>query len=252
MKKGSFALRLFLYASLVSLIWLGSYVVLSGVFAVPDASPVRPAETVTPAIDLPCPAASQWSIVAVVDEEREVTDCFFRYADFLADTLVFVDVPVDTKAELAVGGYEVLSVYNPELPELFMISDLCHIFSEETWCMAAEEVGVALLGIRPKECYIIEKELYESMTETVEGQVCFKTPVSLKETIAEVTEQAVTNDTFREELVYLESYRDIDSVFYRKLPGEALAEEYQPDYGGIALMTEQFQTGVFEGERGER
>lgn len=248
MKKGSFALRLFLYASLVSLVWLGGYVILSQVFSVPEVTSDKVPEQVTPVVEVPATVSSQWSVLVVTDEEREVSKFFFRYADFLSDGMVFIEVPTDTKAELAAGGYEMLSVHNPELPELFMISDLCRIFSEETWCMAAEEVGVALLGIRPKECYVIEETLYDELTETVEGRVCFKTPVSMKDTIVTVAEQAVTDDTLREELLYLESYLDMDEIVYRTLPGEALAEEYRPEFGEIQRMLERLQMGIFATE----
>lgn len=243
MKKGSLTLRLFLYGSLVSLIWLGGYVLLSRMFSVEEAVPETSPEAVTPAVSLPATVTSQWSVLAVTDEENGVTSFLFRYADFLADTMVFIEVPTDTKAELAAGGYEVLSVHNPELPELFMISDLCHIFSEETRCIAAEEVGVSLLGIRPKECYIIEESLYEQMTEVVEGQVRFKKPVSVKDTITEVVERAVTDDTLREELLYLESYLDMEHIKYVRLPGEASAEEYYPEFGEIQKLVEEIRTG---------
>lgn len=246
MKKGNAALRLFLYASLISLVWLGGYVVLSDVFYVSETIPERPAEITPPAVSLPTPVSTQWSVLAVVDENRSVTDFLLRYADFIADTLVFVEIPVNTKAELTAGGYEVLRVHNPEVPALFMVSDLCRIFPEEIWCMAAEEAGVALLGIRPKECYIIEKTLYESMTETVEGQVRFRLPGSVKETIILTVEHAVTNDTLREELVYLESYLDIEHVYYRKLPGNAQAEEYLPDRQEVQYMVERLQMGFFD------
>lgn len=252
MEKGSFVIRLFLYASLVSLIWLGSYVILSEVFSVAETAPETPGESVTPAVNLPVTASSQWSVLAVVDEEREVTEFWFRYADFLGDMMVFVTVPVTTKAELTTGGHEVLKVHNPELPELFMISDLCRIFSEETWCMAAEEVGVALLGLRPKECYVLEKEAFARMTETTEGQLHFVTPVSVKETIADAVEHAVTDDTLREELVYWESYLDMERIYYKTLPGEALAEEYRPDFAEIQQLVERIQTGRVEGSEEER
>ncbi len=252
MKKDSTALRLFLYASLVSLVWLGAYVGLSGIFSVKEVAPEKAPETITPAVDLPAPVSTRWSVLAVVDEEREVTEFMFWYADFLADTLVFVNVPVSTKAELATGGYEVLSVHNPELPEIFMLSDMCRIFSEETWCMAAEEVGVALLGIRPKSCFVIEKELFENLTEPVDGEVRFQVPDSVKDVILEVTGQAVTNSSAEEELVYWESYLDLDDIYYRTLPGSLSAEEYRPDRSGIQRMTEGFQTGVFHEEDGER
>ncbi len=248
MKKGSMALRLFLYASFVSLVWLGAYVGLSGAFSVKEDVPENAPEAITPAISLPTPVSVQWSVLAVVNEEREVTEFTFRYADFLADTLVFVNVPVETKVELVSGGYEVLSVHNPELPEIFMISDLCRIFSEETWCMAAEEVGVALMGIRPKNCYVIEKTMFEELTEKVDGEVRFRTPDSVKDVIIEVTEQAVTNSTVEEELLYWESYLDVDEVYYRTLPGTASAEEYRPDFGAIQQMTDEFRAGVFEKE----
>lgn len=246
MKKGSMVLRLFLYASLVSLVWLGTYVGLSGLFSVKEAAPEQPPAPVTPAGNLPATVSTGWSVLVVTDEEREVTEFMFRYADFLKDTLVFVRVPVETKAELVSGGYEVLSVHNPELPELFMISDLCRIFSEETWCMAAEEVGVALLGVRPKHCYVIENTLYEKLTETVNGETRFQTPESVKDVILEVTGHAVTDGTAEEELLYWESYLDVEEVYYRTLPGTATAEEYRPDWDGIQRMTEGFQTGFFE------
>ena len=155
MKKGSSFLQLFLYASLVSLVWLGSYVLLSEIVTIKDESEKEPSAMVTPAVRLPETTASMWSVLVVRDADENVTEFFLRYADFLSDKLVFVEVPVNTKIELETGGYEVLRVHNPELPELFMISDLCRIFSEETWCMAAEEIGVSLLGAR-QEPHIIK------------------------------------------------------------------------------------------------
>lgn len=245
MKKGSFALKLFLYASLVSLLWLGGYVVLSGLFSEQETMPEQPEAEATPEVSLPVPMAMQWSVLAVINEEKDVTTFLLRYADFVADAMAFVEVPVNTKAELAPGGYEVLSVYNPELPELFMISDMCHIFSEETWCMAAEEVGLALLGVRPKECYIMEEEIYGQLTEEVEGRIRFSEVLPLREAITLATEHAVTKDTLLQELVYLESYRDLDMIQYSKLPGESLAEEYKPDMQKIQQLVQNLQAGIF-------
>ena len=246
MKKGSLILRLFLYASLVSLVWLGGYVLLSGLFAVPETRPEAPIPEITQAVSLPNPVSTQWSVLAVADEESEVTAFFLRYADFLADALVYIEVPVNTKVELTSGGYEVLNVYNPEIPEMFMVSDLCNIFSEETRCMAAEEIGVSLLGVRPKECYILEESVYEELTELVDGKRRFKSGLPINEVISSVTEHGVTNDTVKEEMVYWESYQDVDTIVYRMLPGSASAQEYRPDLSEIAQMTEKLHTGIFE------
>ena len=246
MKKGSWILRLFLYASLVSLVWLGGYVLLSGLFAVPETKPEAPVPEVTQTVALPNPVSTQWSVLAVTDEELEVTAFFLRYADFLADALVFIEVPVNTKVELTSGGYEVLNVYNPEIPEMFMVSDLCKIFSEETRCMAAEEVGVSLLGVRPKECYILEESVYEEITELADGKRRFKSGLLINEVISSVTEHGMTNDTVKEEMVYWESYQDLDIVLYRILPGNASAQEYRPDLNGIAQLAEKLHAGMFE------
>ena len=246
MKKGSNLLQLFLYASLVSLVWLGGYVLLSEFFSVKDDIGKEPPAVVTPVARLPEMTGTMWSVLAVTNEEKEVTEFFLRYADFLSDRLVFVEVPVTTKIELETGGYEVLRVHNPELPELFMISDLCRIFSEETWCMAAEEVGVSLLGGRPKECYILEKPFYESITENINGRVEFKKPDSVKETIAMAVEHAVTNDRMEDELLYWESYLDIEDVYYKTLPGQTSPEEYRPDIAAFRQMAEELRSGIFE------
>lgn len=248
MKKGSFALKLFLYASLVSLLWLGGYVVLSGFFPVQEIEPERPEAEATPEVSLPIPVSMQWSVLAVINEEKDVTTFLLRYADFVADAMVFTEVPVTTKAELTAGGYEVLSVYNPELPELFMISDMCHIFSRETWCMAAEEVGLALLGVRPKECYIIEEEIYGKLTTETEGKIRFSETLPVKEAIVLATEHAVTKDTLSREMVYLESYRDLDTIRYIRLPGESLAEEYKPETQKIQQLVQNLQAGIFPEE----
>lgn len=246
MKRGSLLLRLFLYASLVSLVWLGSYVLLSGLFAVSETKPQAPVPEVTQAVSLPNPVSTQWSVLAVKNEEAEVTAFYLRYADFLADAMIFIEVPVNTKVELTSGGYEVLNVYNPETPEMFMVSDLCKIFSEETLCMAAEEIGVSLFGIRPKECYILEESVYEEITEPVDGKRRFKTGLPVNEIISSVTEHGITNDTFEEEMVYWESYRDIDILDYRILPGSATAQEYRPDLNEIAQLIEKLRAGIFE------
>lgn len=246
MKKGSKLLQLFLYASLVSLVWLGGYVLLSEAFSVKEDSQKRPPADATPMVRLPETAGTLWSVLAVKDEEMEVTEFFLRYADFLSDKLVFVEIPVNTKIELETGGYEVLRVHNPELPELFMISDLCRIFSEETWCMAAEEAGVSLLGVRPKECYVVDKAFFESITEHVNNRTEFKKPESVKETVAAAVEHAVTDDTLEEELMYWESYLDVEDVYYKVLPGNASPEEYRPDITELRQMAEEFRAGIFE------
>jgi len=246
LKKGSSFLQLFLYASLVSLVWLGSYVLLSEIVTIKDESEKEPSAMVTPAVRLPETTASMWSVLVVRDADENVTEFFLRYADFLSDKLVFVEVPVNTKIELETGGYEVLRVHNPELPELFMISDLCRIFSEETWCMAAEEIGVSLLGGRPKECYVVDREFFESITENVNERREFQIPASVKETIVAAVDCAVTNDTLEEELLYWESYLDVEDIYYRMLPGKASPEEYRPDIGAFRQMAEAFRSGNFE------
>lgn len=244
MKKGSFAIRLFLYASLFSLVWLGAYVGLSGVFAV-EAPSGQTVATPTPLPNLPSPIGSYWSVLAVEDESGAVTEFLLQYADFSADTLVFVEVPTDTKAELAAGAYEVLRVHNPEIPELFMISELCEIFSEETLCMAATEVAAGLLGERPKACYITEKAVFASLTEETKEGTRFLTPESVKDTILAISERSVTDRQAEEELVYTESYRDIKDIFYVTLPGTAAAQEYVPDREEIKTLVESYHAGQF-------
>lgn len=245
MKKGSLALRLFLYISLFSLVWLGAYITLSGTFFVEEPPAAPPKEESPSTVVLPETLPSYWSILAVEDEEHKVTAFFFRYADFLRDTLVFVEVPVDTKAELSGGAYEVLSVYNPEMPELFMLSELCGIFSEETLCMAAQEVGAAFLGVRPKTSCILEKAVYEALTEQTKEGVRFVVPDSIKDTIIMAAEHSLVDRSPEEELVYLESYRDVKHIVYRKLPGKAQAQEYRPDFDKIKEMVEAYQIGKF-------
>lgn len=245
MKKGSFALRLFLYASLVSLVWLGGYMVLSKLFFVEE--PGRKAEAApTPIVQLPESTAKQWSVLAVTDEEGEVTDFWLRYGDFRADVLVFIQIPVDTKVELAAGGYEILKVYNPELPKLFMVSDVCRFFSEETMCMAVEEAGTALLGVRPAESYIIDGETYSHLIKREEGRIYFVRPESMEETIEDVVSNGITNDTAEAELVYWESYADVECIYYMKLPGRDGAQEYVPDEDKIAEMMNCLETGEYD------
>ena len=112
--------------------------------------------------------------------------------------------------------------------------------------MAAEEVGAALLGVRPEECYFIEEAVYESITETIEGEVQFLSGVSVRDMIVTVAQKAITNDTLKEEMVYWESYQDMEQLKYRVLPGQRTAEEYRPDFEEITGMVERFRNGKFE------
>lgn len=245
MKKGSFAIRLFLYASLFSLIWLGAYIGLSGAFEVTE--PDGGAETApTPVPDLPNPVSSFWTALAVKDEKGAVTRFFLQYADFLADTLVFVEVPVNTKVELTAGACEVLRVHNPETPELFMISELCELFSEKTVCMAAAEVAVGLLGERPRVCYLLEEGTYLSFTEETKEGMRFLSPPSVKTAILTAYQHSVTDRTLAEELVYTESYQKVEQVIYDILPGTQAAQEYVPDREKIGSMVEAYHIGQFE------
>lgn len=246
MKKGSFVLRLFLYVSLVSLLWLGGYMALSELFSVEEPKKDETGETNLSGIQLPDPKTKQWSVLVVADEEGEVTDFWVRYGDFRADVLAFIEIPIDTKVELAAGGYEILKVHNPELPKLFMISDMCRIFSEETMCMAAEEIGTALLGVRPTESYIIGTDDYAALTKKDGGRIYFEREGSVEEKIMTLTANAITNDTAEEELVYWESYSDLDYIYYLRLPGRNGAQEYVPDGEKIAEMVSCLETGTFE------
>lgn len=248
MKKGSVALKVFLYASLFSLVWLGAYVGLSGVFSVKEPSTGSEGSKPPVSADLPETVSSYWSVLAVVDEEQKVTEYFLRYADFLEDTLAFVEVPTDTKVELPAGGYEVLSVHNPEIPELFMVSELCGFFSEETLCMAATETAVGILGVRPKACYILKEALFDTLTEQTSEGKRFLKPASVKDTIVIASKNALTDRTLEEELIYTESYRDVKAVLYRDLPGKAEAQEYIPDWAGIKEMVEAYRMGRFTEE----
>lgn len=246
MKKGSFVLRLFLYVSLVSLIWLGGYLALSELFSVDEPKKEETGETNLPGIQLPDPKAKQWSVLVVADEEGDVTDFWIRYGDFRADVLAFMEIPTDTKVELAAGGYEILKVHNPELPRLFMISDMCRIFSDETMCMAAEEIGTALLGVRPTESYIIGTDDYAALTKKENERVYFDREGSVEEKIITLTANAITNDTAEEELAYWESYSDVDCIYYLRLPGRDGAQEYVPDEEKIAETVSCLETGAFE------
>ena len=105
---------------------------------------------------------------------------------------------------------------------------------------------MSLLGVRPKECYVLEERVYEEITELVDGKRRFKSGLPVNEVISSVTEHGVTNDTVKEEMVYWESYRDLDAVLYRMLPGSASAQEYHPDLNGIAQLTEKLHAGFFE------
>ena len=62
MKKGSNLLQLFLYASLVSLVWLGGYVLLSEFFSIKEEGQKQPAEVVTPAVRQPETAGTLWEV----------------------------------------------------------------------------------------------------------------------------------------------------------------------------------------------
>ena len=152
----------------------------------------------------------------------------------------------DTKVELETGGYEVLRVHNPELPKLFMVSDLYRIFSGETLCMALEEIGVALFGIRPKDCYIMEQAIYEQLTEPVDGMRQFTSGGSVKETVKTALAHSLTTASLEEEMLYWESYLDVDKVVYTILPGTASAQEYRPNKAEIKRMVQNLQVGLFE------
>lgn len=245
MKKGNRLLRLFLYGSLVSLVWLGAYVGLSSAFTVKQPTAPAPTPTVLPAQQSLTPVSAYWSAVAVVDGEGEVTEFFLRYVDFIRDATVFVRVPVDTKAELAGGAWEVLRVHNPELPELFMISELCRLFTEDTRPMAVAEVGTALLGERPKTAFLLKEPLFRSLVQTDKDGWKFALTASVKDVIVSVVQGAATDTTLAEELVYTEGYRDMKQVLYKTLPGNRNAQEFVPAYAEIAEMIQEFHEGNF-------
>ena len=92
----------------------------------------------------------------------------------------------------------------------------------------------------------MEESVYEEITELVDGKRRFKSGLSVKEVISSVTEYGRTDDTIKEEMVYWESYRDIDTIVYRVLPGEASAQEYRPDLNETAHLVENLRTGIFE------
>ena len=112
--------------------------------------------------------------------------------------------------------------------------------------MAAEEVGVALLGIRPKDCYIMEQTAYEQLTEQTEEGRRFQTAVSVKDAVRTALEHSLTTASVEGEMLYWESYLDVDKVVYLTLPGTASAQEYRSDKAEIQQMVQDFQAGLFE------
>ena len=113
-------------------------------------------------------------------------------------------------------------------------------------CMAAEEIAVSLLGVRPTESYIIGEESYSAMTEKEDGRLYFKRNGSVEETIVQVASNAITNDTAKEELAYWESYTDVDCIYYLRLPGRDGAQEYVPDGEKIAEAVGCLETGEYD------
>lgn len=249
MKKDGMALYIFLCAAFGSLFWLGSFVFLSGAFEVKleeKREPVTPPAVVE--ADLPVIYPSGFYVIAVSDEEGKIAHFFVQYADFIRDTLVFVEVPENTKLEFSAGAYEVLSVHKPEIPKLFLLSELLSITSKELFCMAAEEAVAGLFGVRPKACYLMGEEQFEGLTKMTEEGIRFLPPESVRETMSDVQNNSVTDQSLKDILVYTESYKDIREIYYRRLPGDDGSGEYRPDLLAAKEMAERLGVGLFEEE----
>lgn len=246
MDKDGMLLKIFVCASIGSLIWLGSFVLLSGFFEVQTQTKPETVPVPSQNLELPVVYSSGFTVIAVRGEQDEITDFYLQYADFLRDSLVFVRVPTDTQIELSAGAYEVLRVHRPEMPKLFMLSELLSLAREELFCMAAEEAMGGLLGVRPKACYLLPEELFSELTGKSDAGLQFLAPESMVDTVLTVQHRAVTDRTEKEALIYTESYCDIKNVFYQVLPGEAQTSGYRPDSDAVSEMAQRFEAGMFE------
>lgn len=248
MEKDGFLIKIFLCASLGSLIWLGSFVLLSDAFEVRMEQKKLPVPQQTSATELPTVYSSGWTVLAVKNEEAGITEFYLQYADFIRDTLAFVRIPSNTKIELSSGAYEVLSVHRPEMPKLFMISELLTIAGEDLFCMAAEEAMAGILGVRPKACYLLSETVFEQVFEKNGERIVFRSERPVADTIRKIHETSITDRTVPEALVYTESYCDIKEIFFRTLPGSEQPAGYRPDMDRVKEMTERFLSGLFEEE----
>lgn len=248
MEKDGMLLKVFLCASLGSLIWLGSFVLLSGAFEVRIGQKKAPVPQQTSVTELPTVYSSGWTIFAAEGENGELAAFYLQYADFIRDTLVFVRVPADTKIELSSGAFEVLRVHRPEMPKLFMISELRAIAGEDLFCMAAEEAMGSLLGVRPKGCYLLPKKLFDRIFEENDGKLKFRSEESVPEIIRRVQETAVTDKKAAETMVFTESYCDIKEIYSYTIPGSEQQAGYRTDPELVKEMTERFLAGLFEEE----
>lgn len=246
MEKNSLMLKIFLCVSLGSLIWLGSFVALSEAFEVKTEPYQTPQITSEPSESLFTAYAKSFTIVAAEDEEHSITEMSLVYMDCTTDTLVVLTVPTNTKIEFSAAAYEVLRVYRPDMPKLFMISELAHSFSEELFCMAAEEAIGGLLGVRPKSCVLVSEATYHALFEQTEQGARLKKPKSVKDTIAAVYRYGISDRSLSEALLYTESYLDLKEIYYGVIPGENLLQEYRPDGDKMRQMAESFAVGSYE------
>ena len=92
----------------------------------------------------------------------------------------------------------------------------------------------------------MEQSAYEQLTELVDGKRRFKENGSVRESVRTALEHSVTTASLEGEMLYWESYLDVDKVVYLTLPGEASAQEYRPDREEIKRLVQNLQAGLFE------
>lgn len=242
MKQTKMIVGISVTVSLTILILLGGYAFLSGVFKVPE--PKRKPIVMPAGEPIVNTETSFWTAIAISAEDGALERLYLQYTDCIRDTVIFTEIPTDTKAELSLGALEVLRVYRPEMPKLFHVSELMTLSKEPVFCLALQEVVAELTGTRPRGCILIDKDTWEKRLGSVD------TPFEAMGTPAEIIEDILKKSTakdlvWEEELVYSESFADVRTVFYRTLPGTYEGGEYLPNAALFREFAQQYTVGNF-------
>lgn len=242
MKKKSLFVPFFLYGSLFCILWLAGVLMFTALFQVKPLQNAETPETPGTQTMLPTPISSGFSVLAVVSEDESLVQMYLCHTDFVRDTMSLISVPMNTRTELSRASLEVLSSYQPEMPSLFMPTELYRLFPGKKFCMAAEEMFSGLLGTRPKACYVIHEKLFETFTKKKNGTIEFIAPKDIRKLLLTIHRTEITNRTETEDLIYLESYRDIGALTVSVLPGKDEVQFFRPDTEALAelvlLLTE--------------
>ncbi len=188
---------------------------LNKVLAVEVAATEQPEVTKEPLPD--APEEVPVTVYYVMEEHaKKISRIYIEVFPVGTDTVLFMEVPVDTRVNLSEDLYKSLQTYAPELPQYLKLSNMAESFSESYGLTGGNRILSEAVGISFKEYVRTEKEAFSDWLKIMRGEI---PDTAFFEAYTKWLDKTTSSRTTEERWMYYESRKLVHTVVMETAPG---------------------------------